>query len=252
MVKRKTVKKAVKKTAKKNVIKTKKITKKNTVKSKPVKKINKKVKPVKKKNKSKVEIKKPMDMVTLISVVLLVIVLLIATYLFLFPGYKYVFDYEGVRYYSNDFTPTMFFTSFSQEEKVFVSPVLEENNADPAVANAMNLWLVALNAEDKNAIQLIRVNVDNELSMCYTNDGDVNSIRELSVQECKEVFHNNDNAIVLIEEGTESVVISKNRLLVKYSKTTDIGRLNYRVIERIFPNIEENLKRVNAAISWIG
>ena len=164
---------------------------------------------------------------------------------------KYSFSISGIPFCSNTYTPTTFFNEFSQNEMVYVSPILDEAGADQLVVNAMNLWQVILIGNDINATQLIRVRANDQIVYCYTNKGDVQTADKISLEACNQILNNNELAIVFLENGREKVVMEKNKIWIYSSRSEVIGQVNFAIIKQIFPNAQSILDIVNEKIYGI-
>jgi hypothetical protein len=185
---------------------------------------------------------------------LLVVVLIVIGYVAFFQN-NYTFEIEsnGIMYYSNDYTPLTFFQDFKQNQTVYVSPIASENGMSNLTVNAMNLWLVVLAGNKINPVQLIRMENDGELIQCYTNDGNVNVSRELTVDECKAILNNPENAKVLINFGENNeVFLEKNKIIINSEKVEVVSQVNLFVLKKGFSNAEEIIYNVNTGISNIG
>ena len=230
------------KVAKKKV--TKKTTKKKVVKA-PVKEVSKPVVKARTKPKTK-EID---DKVAAIGVILVVIAIITLFNMFFVPAYAYNFEVNGINYSSNYFTPSEFKEIIKNQDLVYVSPVFEENNAEPIMANAMNLWQVVLIVNHIEAIQLIRsVDSENNLLYCNTNYGDPTKNVILEADECKTILNNNFS--VFIETGNPNVILDQNAIII-YSNSGNMSNVNFSVISEVFPNAKEALDIVNEKIYGI-
>lgn len=238
-----------------NIVK-KKVSKKNVVKKNFNKKNNSVVKDssrekkvvVKKNNivgKDIVDDKKAFLVIGL----LVLIVVVLFYFLFFHSPYKYSFVVDSIPYHSNYYTPTEFFNIISSEKTVFVSPVFEENNINPSVFNAMQLWNVILNASGVQTVLLVRVSENNVLSYCRTNSGLVEVDEIISLEECNNII-SSDKWVVLLEQGSERVVIEENKAII-FSSIENSSFVSYSVIKQIFPNAESVFDMINQKIYGI-
>lgn len=177
------------------------------------------------------------------------VLVIVILFFFFMNTYKYSFVLGGVKFVSNEYTPTEFFNEFKTKTTVYVSPVMLDTKADPIVVNALNLWQIVLIGNNINAVQLIRAtNANGDILYCYTNDGNVHINKIISVQECNAIINDTKNTIVLIEAGNESkAVLSKNKLVV-YSPINSINSTNFSVMKQIFSNVEELVRLVNESV----
>ena len=134
---------------------------------------------------------------------------------------------------------------------MYVSPILDETGADQLTVNAMNLWQVILIGNDINATQLIRVRVNEQISYCYTNKGDVQTAEKIGLEECNQILNNKENAVVFFENGREKVVMNENKIWIYTSTNKVIGQVNFAIIKQIFPNAQSILDIVNEKIYGI-
>jgi hypothetical protein len=197
--------------------------------------------------------KKPKKLPNAKIIAAIVIIVLIAALFvgtFFYKPYRYAFAIGGVNYYSNDYTPTEFANLFKQNKAAYVSPSMVETAADPQAANAMNLWIVVLYGNDINAIQLIRAtDKQGNLLSCYTNFGDVRTMKEMTSGECLGILNDSANAVVMIEQGTEDkAFLSKNKIEVTSSASAKVGATNFSVLKEFFPNAQEQLDKANQFI----
>ncbi len=185
------------------------------------------------------------------TILILIIIIIGGLFLILteIPFYKYSFEVNGVPYYSDYYTPGEFLQTIKQEEKVFVSPILREDEISLTTVNALLLWNVVLNINGVEVEQLIRVKEGNELKYCYTNEGKVELNEQITVEECEQKLRS-DNWIILIEEGRERVIIDWKKVIVT-SPEQRTSMTNFAIIEEIFPNAREALEKVNQIIYGI-
>lgn len=182
-------------------------------------------------------------------IALVIIVILVALYFAFVPQYKYVFNVNGIPYYSNYYTPTEFSNFVKNLDVIYVSPALIETNVNPSIVNSMNLWQVVLIMNGVDAVQLVRaVDNDGKLLYCSTNNGDPTQNVQLSIDECNNIMNN--NFVVKIETGSERVVLEANSITV-YSSSAIVSNVNFAVIKDIFPNAQEALDIVNEKIYGI-
>jgi hypothetical protein len=216
-----------------------------------VEEVRKKTNPTNKKTKQKKKKQIPKLSKNNIYIILgSIIVLIIIILLFFNQSYTYQINRSGINYYSNEFTPTESFNQLKNQETVYVSPLLEENNASVFFTNAMNLWQIVLIGNDINAIQLIRVEENNEFVYCYTNEGNVKESKQITVEECNQILNNEDNFKVLIEEGSSRVILENNKISV-FSSEENSGITNFSVIREAFVNAQNILDIVNQKIYGI-
>jgi hypothetical protein len=245
-VKKKAVKKVSKKAVKKKTSKKTKeiipqvIEEKNT-KKKTIKK--KKQNPLKQKN----------VLIIIILAIIVIISLFISTAVLTSPCglSKFSFSIQGISYCSNTHTPSTFFGEFVKNEMVYVSPILDEIGADQLTVNALNLWQVVLIGNDINVTQLLRVRVDDQISYCYTNRGDVKTAEKITLQECNEILNDVNTAVVMLQEGSEKVVMRGKKIFIYSSTSKVVGQVNFAIIKQIFPNAQSVLDIVNEKIYGI-
>lgn len=177
------------------------------------------------------------------------VLVIVILFFFFMNTYKYSFVLGGVKFVSNEYTPTEFFNDFKTKQTVYVSPVMIDTKADPIVVNVLNLWQIVLIGNGVNAIQLIRATNENgNILYCYTNDGNVLMNKQITLNECNEIINDSKNTVILIEVGNENkAVMSKNKLVV-YSQVNSINATNFSIMKQIFPNTEELIRIVNESV----
>lgn len=185
----------------------------------------------------------------LIGIAILIIIIIIFYFLFV-PQYAYQINRGRLNYYSNTQTPSESFNQLKASEIVYVSPILEENNASVFFTNAMNLWQVILIGNGIETVQLIRVTENNEFVYCYTNEGDVKGNKQITVEECNQILNNKNNFVVLIEEGERKVILENNKIVV-YSSEQYSGQVNFAILKEAFNNAQVILDTVNQKIYGI-
>ena len=247
MVKKKTTgKKTTKKVSKKTVKKkTEEIIPEVITEKKVVKKTKKKKQnPLKQKN----------VLIVAALIIILIISLIISTTMLTSPcGFsRFSFSINGLSYCSNQFVPTVFFEEFKELDEVYVAITLVENDYDPLEVNALLLWQVALNSEQKKSIQLVKaIDKQGNLLYCSTNEGDVKIETKLSKEECQILLNDSNKFFVLIENGPEKVILEENKLIIYSSTYKVISQINFEVIKQIFPDAEKNRLIANEKIYGI-
>jgi len=189
-----------------------------------------------------------------LALALLVIVLVMVYFLFFSqPSYRFSFDKSGVKFLSNEYTPSEFFKGMKDQNKFIVSIDLVDGNTSAWVVNSLNLWLVALNADHKETISLVKtVDAQGNILSCLTNDANVLVSRELSVQECTDLISDKNSFLVEINLAKEDkVILSKNKLQLFASGTKTISSVNYLAIKQMYPNFDDILAIVNGRINSV-
>jgi len=185
----------------------------------------------------------------------LVVLLLIFGYFLFFsqPTYRFSFNKSGVDFLSNEYTPSEFFKGMKDQNKFIVSIDLVDGNTSAWVVNSLNLWLVALNADHKETISLVKtVDAQGNILSCLTNDANVLVSRELSVQECTDLISDKNSFLVEINLAKEDkVILSKNKLQLFASGTKTISSVNYLAIKQMYPNFDDILAIVNGRINSV-
>ncbi|MBT4870084.1 MAG: hypothetical protein HON47_00730 [Candidatus Diapherotrites archaeon] len=239
------------KTAKKKI--TKKAVKKNTkVTKKKVTEVSKEKKVVKKKEKKNPYLQKNFLIIVALFVIIVIAFIGISSVVSSSCGLsKFNFTIQGIDYCSNTTVPETFFGEFEQNETVYISPILDEVGADQLVVNAMNLWQVVLIGNEIDAIQLIRVKKEDQISYCFTNDGDVKTAERIELAECNNILNDSANAVVFLEEGREKVLMENKKIWIYSSTSKVVGQVNFAIIKQIFPNAQNILDIVNEKIYGI-
>ncbi|MFA5357324.1 MAG: hypothetical protein WC308_00160 [archaeon] len=173
-------------------------------------------------------------------------------------SYKFSFQRSGVQYYSNEYSPSEFFSAFKDVNEVYVSPEVIEGKTDQLVVNSMNIWQVVLISKGQSAIQLVRVyggtgsSQEGQLLYCHTNWGDTNKSVQISTQECNEILSDGGKMKVLIDKsGEDKVILSKGKMQIFYSNSQTVSSLNLKIIEQIYPDAAEIIKKINDIIGQV-
>ncbi len=196
--------------------------------------------------------KKPDWRVFAVAAVVLVIVVALA-FMFLVPKYKYSYNISGVSYLSNEYTPSEFFNGLRETKDVYVSIDIGEQTRDQMVVNSLNLWLVALNAGQKNAVSLVRViDSNNNFAYCLTNDGNVLVTKRIESDECGAILSDASKMRIIISIGKENAAyLSNNELKVFATGSDTISTVNYHVIKQLYTNFDDLLLLVKDKIGGV-
>jgi len=192
--------------------------------------------------------------VLIIAGVALVLVILFLIYSSLFASpYKYSFIINGVDFVSNDYTPSEFFKGFNDNNSFVVSVDVVDNSSNAWVVNSMNLWLVALNADKKQASLVVKnVNSNGNINNCLTNDSNVLVSRELSTEACKVILNDeNKGQIVISLANKDQVLMEKNKVTIFASGTKTISYVNYFAIKEMYANFDDILAIINEKINLV-
>ncbi len=187
-----------------------------------------------------------------LALALLVIVLVMAYFLFFSqPTYRYSFDKSGVKFLSNEYTPSEFFKGIQDQNRFIVSIDLVDGNSSAWVVNSLNLWLIALNANHKETVSLVKtVDAQGNILSCLTNDANVLSSRSLTSEECYLFIADSNSVLVEINLAKEDkVILSKNKLQLFASGTKTISSVNYIVIKQMYADFDTILAKVNERIN---
>ncbi|MGI6589991.1 MAG: hypothetical protein ACOX1V_05025 [Candidatus Iainarchaeum sp.] len=187
------------------------------------------------------------------SVMLFLVILFLIYSIFLSNPFKYSFNINGVDFVSNEFTPSSFFKEFRKNESFLVSVDVVDNSSNAWVVNSMNLWLVALNADKKETLLVVR-NVDSKgiLSDCLTNDANVLNSRVISKSECEGLLNDINKARIIISLSNKNFVLfEKNKLSVFASGVNTISGVNYVVIKEMYSNFDDVLTLINQKIGSV-
>ena len=185
------------------------------------------------------------------GVALLLVIIVIAVLVFLPNQYRFSFTINALPYYSNEYTPSEFFNLAKNSDSVIVSVDLVDGNADPWTVNALNLWLIAFNADRKDVTSLVKtVDSSGNLKSCITNDGNILQSRDLNIQECL-VFVNDVNSlkINLHKSNQNKVILSSNTADIYYQKGEASAIVSYSFIKNIYPNFDTTLAIINEKIN---
>lgn len=184
----------------------------------------------------------------------LILVILFLIYSVLFASaYKYSFNISGVDFVSNDYTPSEFFKSFNKNNSYVVSVDVVNNASNAWVVNSMNLWLIALNADHKDATLVVKnVNSNGDINNCLTNDANVLVSREISKDECTLILNDETKGQVVISlSNKDQVLLEKNKVTVFASGTKTISHVNYYAIKEMYINFDDILSLINEKINSV-
>ena len=145
---------------------------------------------------------------------------------------------------------------FGNEKTFLVSPAFfEAHSINPYMANSMNLFIVVLNGNDRNAVQLIRVfDAEKRLKYCATNFGDELTQENLSPEDCQKFIDGSGDSVkVFIEFPNSSfpkptVKIQGNTLAISTNNFSELGKTSFVALKIMFGNAEEILKKTNALV----
>jgi len=183
---------------------------------------------------------------------IIIIALLWVFLVFLPAQYKYSFNINGVDFVSNEYTPSEFFPKFKDNNSFVIVVDAPNNVVDAWTANSINLWLVALNADQKEAILLIKNINSSGVAGCITNDGNVLVSREINADDCSLLENDSQKARIFIKlSDSDKAVLFENKLVINSSGTKTISLVNYFVIKEMYANFDEILALVNEKINAI-
>jgi hypothetical protein len=187
------------------------------------------------------------------SIALLLVILFLVYSLFMSSPYKYSFNINGVDFVSNTYTPSEFFKGFNDKNSFVVSMDVVNNASNSWVVNSMNLWLIALNADKKNTVLVVKnVDLKGNIVNCLTNDSNVLQSRELSADECKLVLSDSNKAQVVVAlSNKDQVLLEQNKITVFASGTKTISHVNYYAIKEMYSNFDDILAIINQKIGSI-
>ena len=255
MVKKKTTnKKVVKKTVKKKVVHKKHIEEiiPQVLDEKDAKEKMNEKKVSKKQKKNPLLQKNVLAIVAIFIVLVIIFIGVISIVISPCGFFKFSSNINGLYYCSNQYTPSVFFEEFKNLDEIYVSPALVEGEFESLEVNALLLWQVTLNSEQKNSIQLIRaVDEYNNLIYCSTNDGNIFNEKRLSKEECQLILNNQNKFFVLMEKGPEKVILEKNKIIIYSSNYKVVSQINFEVIKQIFSDAEKYRLIVNESIAGL-
>lgn len=187
------------------------------------------------------------------SIALFLIMLFLVYSVFFSNPYKYSFNISGVDFVSNEFTPSVFFKEFKENDSFLVSVDVVNDSSSAWVVNSMNLWLVALNADKKETVLVVR-NVDESglVNSCITNDGSVLESRDINAFECDLILSDSSKARVFISLSSKDFVLMEDKKLTVFaSSVKTISMVNYYAIKEMYSNFDEVLALVNQKIGSV-
>jgi hypothetical protein len=75
---------------------------------------------------------------------------------------------------------------------------------------------------------------------------------QISAEECGEILSDSGKMKVLIDKSAaDSVVLSPGKMQVFYSDSATVGTLNLRIIEQVYPDAQEIIKKINDIIAQV-
>jgi len=192
-------------------------------------------------------------LVLLAGGVLVILVLLYVFLVFLPNWYRFSYKLNSLDYYSNEYTPSEFFSLIKEGSSFVVSVDLIDGNADPWNVNSLNLWLIALNADGKKAVSLVKtVDAFGNISSCITNDANVLSSRELNKEECTLLLDDSSSIKINIHKGPQNkVIFFTNSAEVYAQRGQSEALVNYSFIKQVYPNFDDTLAIINERINSV-
>ena len=191
----------------------------------------------------------------LASFFLVIVVLFLAVLLFVAPKPSNSIIVDGIVLAGRE-NPGSELIALSEAKTFIVSPAFYENHSiNPYTANAMNLFIVVLNGNDRNAVQLIRVfNPDKTLKYCATNFGNELTQENLSSTECLGFISSSVDAVKVFIEFPDSaremarVEVSGDTVTIRAKSFNDVGKTGFVVLRVMFENAEEILRKTNLLV----
>jgi len=169
-------------------------------------------------------------------------------------GYSY-YTQDNVLIASNHLEPKPYLEDLSNRKTFVVSPEMyESSTVNSFMGNSMNLFLVVLTGNDKNAILMARVlDEQGNFSYCKTNWGDFKTEETISKQACLD-FLNSTNAVKILIEAPHSselrpfVQVSVKEIKIRPKRISDLGLLSFSLLKEMFPNAREIVDKTNLIV----
>ncbi|MFH1751740.1 MAG: hypothetical protein ABH821_02280 [archaeon] len=169
-------------------------------------------------------------------------------------SYRFEVIDQGLKFQSNTAPPGELLQELKARPAVIVSPELYlQSPENTEMSKALNLFTVLFTATGKRTNVVARV-IDErgELLYCQTNEADLNTSTELSVNECLQALIPQANeSVVLInmpqdKESESRVVLTSNSIEI-YSggKAENLEGISFFVLEKVYPDIKAILEQVN-------
>ena len=184
---------------------------------------------------------------------LIVILAIILFSLVLFPAYKYSVNLGGLTIQSNEYNPADYVSSLAEKSEFIILPEMPEQGAIRSyMGNAMNLFIVVLEGNRKDTIQLIRVvDSENNLLYCVSNLGDLKTSEELSAEDCVSFYESRAGSVKVFinlpkEGNSVSATLNENTIILDTGSYSQVGSACLILLKAMFSNAETVLDTVNA------
>ena len=198
--------------------------------------------------------------IAIYAVLILLIAVFALVYFLEIPTNSSGVEVEGVVLTSTDATVVEHVKAFASNEKFFVSGIVHDPviEVDGLMFNSIALYLVVLNGNQKEVVQLMRVvDSSNTLLYCLTNKGDLLTEETLGVEECNALIQAEGNAVVLIEIPDNSlqkpkITLSGNKAIIQGNSIGSLNNTSFTLLKAMFSNAEQVLARSNSLTSVLG
>ena len=167
---------------------------------------------------------------------------------------------NGVEFISDNSSPVSHLPQITEEQE-FVVGVEMHDPAGPgeeAMLNASLLFVVVLNYNQRQAVQLVKVlDYENNTTYCLTNHGDVLTEETLSVDECRAMLQDTKKAVVMVKLPNQGLAnpqvhLSGKTIQVESNSLATVGKTSFTVLRTMFENAEEALIKSNNITSLLG
>lgn len=194
-----------------------------------------------------------------IALAAIIIVTLVATYIYNSQEFRYRFERNNVLILSDtDNVPAMLDSYRGKSDFLLVTDFQGGNPETNYVFNSMLTLSVVLTGHDKNAITLLRViDANGSLLNCSTNLGDYNSEVELSAGECTS-FVENSNALKIFIKMPDSslqepqIKLKGNEVFILPNSYSTANIACYTLAEMFYSDASDIINKSNILIGKLG
>jgi hypothetical protein len=190
---------------------------------------------------------------TIIALLFIGAALLVSFYYFNSQSaYKFSYEKDNVKFVSNEAEPVSLMREFNLNDTVFISPGIMENaSGNNYISSAFNLVQIVFIGNGKNTVSLWRVvSKEGSLLSCRTNLGNISKDIELSVQDCRKILDDKNNAIVLLSLPTKAqnsiVAFSNNRIEIVPEKIEKMPLVSFSFLKTMYANAELIVSKTNS------
>ena len=194
-----------------------------------------------------------------VTLLIIVSLILIATFAFIFYGAPNNFERNGVEIisYSDDLIQVL--DSYRSNDDFLLIFDFKENDAlNNYMFNSMLTPAVVLSAHDKNAITFLKVvGADSELLSCSSNLGDYKSEINFSAEECTAFLESSDAVKIILKRPLNSlpkpqIELYENEIYLTPTDYTNIRDVTFTFAELLYTDAETIVSQSNDLIHQLG